>query len=123
MNCNSMASRKLFNPKTKLQPAAKPMTQAHLMVQHESRSGPLPDPETLKDYELILPKAADRIFTLAERDQTFAHTYNLNEQKARAFATTLGQVFGFVLGLTGISGAVIEYQNIDEIVIPLSKLI
>lgn len=115
-----MARRKLFNPKTKLQPhpAGHPMAQGgqHLAqaqftvqqtVHHESRSGPLPDPDTLKEYELILPKAADRIFTLAERDQSFAHAYNLNEQKSRAFATTLGQIFGFVLGLAGIVGAVV----------------
>lgn len=113
-----MSRRKLFNPSTKLQPrpATEPVAQggegqvkSQFTVQQtlQARSGPLPDPETLKEYEQIMPKAADRIFSLAEREQNFAHNYNFNEQKARAFATMLGQIFGFILGLVGITGAVV----------------
>jgi uncharacterized membrane protein len=30
--------------------------------------GPIPDPETLKKYNEVLPGAADRIFAMAEKD-------------------------------------------------------
>ena len=85
------------------------VAHAQLTLQsiHESRSGPLPDPNTLKEYEEILPKGADRIFTMAEREQSFAHTYNLKNQEIRSRASLLGQIFGFVLGVIGIIGAVV----------------
>lgn len=103
-----MSRRKLYNPPAKIQPrpgGGATLTQAQFTI--EQRSGPLPDPATLREYESILPQAADRIFSLAEREQVFAHTYNLNEQKARGRATLLGQVFGFVLGILGVAGAVV----------------
>ena len=39
----------------------------------ESYSGPIPRPERLKDYELTLPGAADRILTMAEQAASHRH--------------------------------------------------
>jgi len=49
-------------------------------------------PETLREYETVLPGSADRILSLAER-----------EQMQRARLDRLIQIFGFILALTLIS--------------------
>ena len=119
LSCSSMSKRKLYNPQKSIQ--HRPVQQSFLgsiqgkgvaavsttEVTIQQRSGPLPDPATLREYQMILPTAVDRIFALAERDQSFAHTYNLNEQKLRDRTTLLGQLFGFSLGILGIVGAVV----------------
>lgn len=49
-------------------------------------------PQTLRDYEAILPGSADRLLTLAER-----------EQKQRARFERLSQSFGFIWALALIA--------------------
>ena len=39
----------------------------------ESFHGPLPPPRTIEEYERILPGAADRIFTMAEKQAAHRH--------------------------------------------------
>jgi uncharacterized membrane protein len=73
-------------------------------------AGPLPPPETVERYELVLPGAFDRILTMAEKDQQDKFEYNrkvfeldatkLAIQSRRESAKNLfahcGQIFGFV---------------------------
>ena len=40
-----------------------------LIVEARSFSGPHPPPEILREYEAVLPGSADRIFTMAEKQQ------------------------------------------------------
>lgn len=49
-------------------------------------------PKTLRDYEMVLPGSADRLLTLAER-----------EQKQRARFERLSQSFSFILALALIA--------------------
>jgi uncharacterized membrane protein len=77
-----------------------------LQTVHTQHSGPLPDPETLQRYENAIPGAADRIFKMAEKEQTNRHDHMNRELKAKFLAVFLGQTFAFLLGLCGIlSGA------------------
>lgn len=69
-------------------------------------SGPMPHPDDLDAYERILPGAADRILTMAEK-QT-AHRQRLeeiavtgNEDRARR-----GQRYGLIIGLGGLGASV-----------------
>jgi len=72
-------------------------------------SGPLPPPETVERYELVMPGAFDRILTMAEQDQQDKFENNRkvfelnstelairgrNESSKNLFAQC-GQVFGF----------------------------
>lgn len=46
--------------------------QFQAIVQHETLfSGPLPPPEVIRGYDQILPGGAERIFSMAEREQLF----------------------------------------------------
>lgn len=75
------------------------------------RSGPLPDPITLKEYDDILPGAAERIFLIAEKDQAFHHTLYLRDQSAQHRTLLLGQIFGFILGVLALAAAVLLSIN------------
>ena len=64
--------------------------------------GPLPPPEMLDGYERTLPGTAERILSMAEKQQDHRQMIekavivgNLRDQR-------LGVVFAFLLGLTGI---------------------
>jgi uncharacterized membrane protein len=73
-------------------------------------AGPLPSPETVERYELVLPGAFDRILTMAEKDQQDKFTCNrevfeLNSTElaihgrsefSRNMFAHCGQIFGFV---------------------------
>jgi len=65
-------------------------------------SGPLPPPETVERYELVMPGAFDRILTMAENDQRdkfehnkqFLTVYERDNRSNWLFAQC-GQIFGF----------------------------
>ena len=44
------------------------------LILRKYHAGPLPPPETLKEYNEILPDAAERIFSMAEKEQEHHHT-------------------------------------------------
>ncbi|MCY3770634.1 MAG: DUF2335 domain-containing protein [Gemmatimonadetes bacterium] len=51
-----------------------------LVVEASLHIGPIPDPEDLKRYESILPGLADRIVTMAEKEQEERFTENKRGQ-------------------------------------------
>jgi uncharacterized membrane protein len=55
------------------------VAQAQFVQQH---SGPLPDPETFRSYDLVVPGAAERILRMAETDA--AHNRDLEQRDMRA---------------------------------------
>lgn len=69
-------------------------------------SGPLPSPDILSGYEKVLAGSADRIIRMAEKEQDYRHLLRLRGQKQQVGITVLGQVFAFVLCLSGIAGGV-----------------
>lgn len=74
-------------------------------IQHFS--GPLPSPEILKEYNKILPDAAERIFKMAEKAQDH---YEITERKIvdlEIKKVSRGQILAFLIAITGIAGAVV----------------
>ena len=72
-----------------------------------AHQGPLPHWEDLEKYDRIIPNGADRIMSMAEKQQdhrmkleTTAITEQLTQSKR-------GQTFGFLIGLTAIVGGVV----------------
>ena len=76
---------------------------AKLEVSHTViRTGPLPDPAELAEYNKIIPDGADRILKMAGRQS--AHRIQIESlvigsQQKQA---TRGQYFGLIIGLTGL---------------------
>ena len=67
----------------------------------EHHSGPLPSPETLRQYNDIVPDGAERIMAMAEKEQAHRHRMNRSEE-SRA---TLGifSSLGIVIVFAGVA--------------------
>jgi uncharacterized membrane protein len=75
--------------------------------------GPLPPPNVLGSYEKIEPGTANRIITLAENETKHRHNMEhkmldaeIAGQQNEAKEVMLGQIFGFIIGLSTIVGGV-----------------
>ncbi len=73
------------------------------------RAGLIPDPITLEQYNRVLPNAADRIVSMAEKEQE--HRHRMQEKLINAQVTDtkqernerkLGQIFGWSIGVISI---------------------
>lgn len=68
----------------------------------KSHSGPLPDPESLIQYNSVIPDGADRIMKMAENQQR--HRINIESKviTSQSSQSKLGQIFGLIIGLVGV---------------------
>lgn len=73
----------------------------------EYLEGPLPAPETLAQYDALVPGAANRIITMAEEQAT--HRRNLEAQAVPAAiaAEKRGQYSGLVVAISGLGASLI----------------
>lgn len=90
---------------------------SHLIVEKSEHrfSGPLPPPDLLRQYDAIVPDAANRIIAMAEGQA--AHRRQLEDRatdaiiedtRAERLERKRGQFYGFTIGITGITaGALI----------------
>ena len=77
-----------------------------------SHSGPLPSPETLEEYERILPGAAERIFTAFEKQYTHRHNLESDTITSQNKQSGRGQFFGLIISsLAIISGFVLTLSE------------
>lgn len=67
-------------------------------------SGPLPAPETLHQYNQILPGAADRVIGLAEREAAHRHLMEGRMIDIHGRNSTLGVISGWMIGMTAVGG-------------------
>lgn len=56
----------------------------HVQLQHHY-SGPLPHPETLAKYDQIVPGAAERIITMAEKNGASTRYRKCNDQECHSY--------------------------------------
>jgi uncharacterized membrane protein len=89
------------------QPSRRVLQQAHPTVeqltitqQATAFSGPLPPPESLAEYEQISPGFADRIVTMAEKEQIHRHESETGRWDVHKKLLTRGQVFAFILSFS-----------------------
>ena len=73
----------------------------------EEFSGPIPHPDTIQKYEEILPGAADRIISMAERQASHRQALEKKMIEAESRDGLLGVVFAFLLGMGCIAAAVL----------------
>lgn len=72
-------------------------------------TGPIPSPTILEQYNRILPSAADRIISMAEREQEHGHKMQeklvdsqILDKKQERTEKRLGQIFGLTIGVVAI---------------------
>ena len=82
------------------------------LIQEKSHSGPLPDAETLIQYNSVIPNGADRIMSMAEKQQNHRISIETQVIISQNKQSGLGQVFGLIIGLFGIScGTFLAYSG------------
>ncbi len=77
-----------------------------IRIQQTKFNGPLPSPEMMKQYEGILPGAADRIVTMAEKQSEHRQEMEKIVTKAETRDSLLGVLSGFLLGVLMIGGGI-----------------
>lgn len=82
------------------------------LIQEKSHSRPLPDAETLIQYNSVIPNGADRIMSMAEKQQNHRISIETQVIISQNKQSGLGQVFGLIIGLFGIScGTFLAYSG------------
>jgi uncharacterized membrane protein len=71
--------------------------------QHSSFSGPIPPPEILQGYENVGLGFADRIISMAEKEQNFRQEIVRTEQRNRHKEISRGQLFGLIIGCVALA--------------------
>lgn len=75
----------------------------HRFKQH---SGPLPDSETLAEYENVVHGSADRIITIFEEQARHRMELEKKVVGRQTFQSGAGQIFAFLLGIGALAGGV-----------------
>lgn len=82
------------------------------MVHLRSHSGPLPDAETLIQYNSVIPDGADRIMKMAEKQQEHRMELEMKVVTGHSRQSVIGQWFGLIIGLVGIGcGTFLAYSG------------
>lgn len=81
-------------------------------VSHSIR-GPIPDSSELEKYEKILPGAADRIISMAEKQQEHNHTINNKAVTGAIWKDRIAQILAF-LCVCIVSGVAIDMISHDQ---------
>jgi len=76
-----------------------------------SVSGPIPTPDIIAGYEKVLAGSADRIIKMAEKEQAHRHLCQLRQQSNLARLTLIGQIFAFLMGISGVGGGIYLVRN------------
>jgi uncharacterized membrane protein len=72
----------------------------------------LPSPEILEAYDTVLAGSATRIIEMFEREQSHRHQWEHRALKVHQTSTLLGQLLGFLIGVSiFISATVIGLQG------------
>ncbi len=79
---------------------------AQVIAEYEFR-GPIPPPNIISGYEKILPGAADRILTMAEKQSEHRQTMERKMIEAEARDSLLGVMSGFTLGAGCVVAAIV----------------
>jgi uncharacterized membrane protein len=77
------------------------------IIEASFRIGPIPDPITLAQYNRVLPNAADRIVSMAEKEHRHRMQEKLidaqvNDTRQERDERRLGQIFGLSIGVVSI---------------------
>jgi len=88
------------------------VTQKFASIVHYS--GPLPPPEQLDKYNLIVKEGAERIFVMAEKEQIHRHKIEEIAIKTELKYLKIGQYFGGGIGILSMFiGAVLAFYGHD----------
>ena len=84
-----------------------------MLIEASAWAGPLPEPDTLREYDQVLPGAAERILKMAEDQQKHHHDQDRRQLEMYSTAlqadsrrSNLGLVAGLSVTLLGLGGGI-----------------
>ena len=91
-----------------LRPADLPKARASItaVVETSLHQGPIPSARQFGEYDAILPGSADRILSMAEKEQAHRHQWERRHLIGDVATNFVQLLFGFLLSLAFIGGAV-----------------
>lgn len=92
----------------------KRMVKAVAKVMQSEFSGPIPPPNMIKGYEAILPGAADRIITMAEKQSSHRQEMERKIISTESRDSLLGIFFAFMLGIGCIAASIVIVVLVPE---------
>jgi uncharacterized membrane protein len=108
-NLPAIVRKEIDQELSQLEPQLGPQTrvnvrQSMVRIAHDIAefSGPLPPPSCLREYDIIIAGAADRIISMAEAEQKHRHSW----ERSALNNTTIGLWFGFLIALGLVGGGV-----------------
>lgn len=81
------------------------LSQRTVVTSATGWSGPLPPPEALDRFNAIIPNGADRIVTMAEKEQAHRIQMEMEGQRATVSEAKRGQFLGAVVSIVALGGA------------------
>ncbi len=93
------------------------------------RRGPLPAPETFQAYENTLAGTADRLLTMAEKQQEHSHAQQAVRQQLAGRLARRGQWIGLLVTVLAIVGGVIlvvldkSVEGLATVFLPLASIV
>ena len=80
--------------------------QSRQVEVREAWAGPLPPPAALERFNQIIPNGADRIVTMAEKEQAHRLEYEKTGLEATVCESRRGQVLGAIISVVAVCGAI-----------------
>jgi len=77
------------------------------VIEAAAFSGPLPPPSMYNEYNEVLPGSAERILTMAEKEQDHRIKWESDALETQANDQSKGQNYGLIMGIVCIAGSVI----------------
>lgn len=102
--------------------AQQPPKVTQVRVQQQSWEGPLPTPDALRAFNEIVPNGAERIFSMAEREQAHRIAIEDRGQLATIREMRWGQWLGALISLAAIVGAIYLSISTGAVAVPLALL-
>lgn len=84
------------------------------IIKSESYSGVVPHPDLLRQFDEIVPNGAERIFAMAEAEQSARHagqTTALSIEEKKVKGVNTGRILAFTLGICCAAGALYLFVN------------
>lgn len=75
---------------------------AGLATRQVSYSGPVPPPQFMREFNEIIPGAAERILAMAEAQTSHRIAIEAKAVNSGNMRATLGTCFGFIIGMTAL---------------------
>ena len=96
------------------EPKKQQIIKSIVLTMHKVHIGPLPSPETLKEYSDIIPNGAERIMIMAEKQSDHRMALEKKVVSGQMNQSNIGQFLAFFIGVAALFAAVYCIVNGHE---------